>query len=63
MYEDNRDVNAAQNILSRRLSKVGVDHSESTSVETGVPTSIVSVDANAVLEPGSSILKDGEDVT
>lgn len=55
-YEDDRDANAAKNILYRALRQVGVAHSESMPAETGVPTPTVSVGANTVVETGSPTL-------
>jgi len=57
-YEDDRDANAARNILSRGLTKVGVDHPESTPVETALPTPTFAVGAKGVMEPGSPALKE-----
>jgi putative transposase len=53
-HTEDRDLNAAKNILSRGLSKLGVGHSESTPVETVLPTfTLVQVDAKHVVEAGS----------
>jgi putative transposase len=57
-FEADRDANAALNILSRGLKKVGVDHSESTPVETALPTGTHSVPAKRVVEPGSPALEE-----
>jgi len=57
-FEADRDANAAWNIRSRGLSKLGVDHSESTPVETALPTGTVVVPAKRVLEAGSPCLKE-----
>ena len=57
-YEDDRDANAARNILSRGLSQVGVDHPEPTPAETALPTPTRSVGAKGVMEPGSPALKE-----
>ena len=57
-YEDDRDANAARNILSRGLSKVGLDQPESTPVETALPTPTFAVGAKGVMEPGSPSLKE-----
>jgi len=52
-FEADRDANAAWNILSRGLEDVGVVHSESTPVETALPTDTDSVSAKRVVEAGS----------
>jgi len=53
-HEEDRDLNAAKNILSRGKAKVGVGCSESTPVETALPTSTsLEVDAKRVIEAGS----------
>ncbi|WP_129116641.1 RNA-guided endonuclease InsQ/TnpB family protein [Halegenticoccus tardaugens] len=52
-FEADRDLNAALNILSRGLNQVGVVHSESTPVETALPTGTVAVPAKRVVEAGS----------
>lgn len=56
-FEADRDANAAWNILSRGLTDIGVDHSESTPVETALPVDTV-VSAKGVLEAGSPDLKE-----
>jgi len=63
-FETERDWNAALNVLSRGLSKLGVVHSEEMPVETvtavstdGGNSSIV-VDASRVVETGSPVLKE-----
>jgi putative transposase len=63
-YTDNRDFNAAANILHRGLDELGVVHSESTPVETATAASTdggresVAVDASRVAEAGSRALKE-----
>ena len=65
-YEADRDLNAALNVLSRGLSKLGVVHSEGTPVETGAAVSTDGsgtpathvVDASRVCEAGSHALKE-----
>jgi putative transposase len=57
-YEADRDENAAYNVLARGLRDVGVVHPEGTPVETALPTSIRSVDAKRVMEPGSPALNE-----
>ena len=52
-----RDANAASNILSRGLAKVGVVHSESTPAETALPMDTV-VSAKRVIETGSPVLSE-----
>ena len=56
-FEADRDANAAWNILSRGLEDIGVVHSESTPVETALPTDTV-VSAKRVLETGSPVLSE-----
>ena len=56
-FEADRDANAAWNILSRGLEDIGVVHSESTPVETALPTDTV-VSAKRVIETGSPTLKE-----
>jgi putative transposase len=55
-FEADRDANAAWNILSRGITKVGVGYSESTPVETALPTGTAVVPAKRVLEAGSPVL-------
>jgi putative transposase len=55
-FTADRDANAAWNILSRGITKVGVGHSESTPVETALPVD-TSVSAKRVIEAGSPTLK------
>jgi len=53
-HEEDRDLNAAKNILSRGRQKVGAGRSESTPVQTALPVSTpVEVDAKRVVEAGS----------
>ena len=56
-FECDRDYNAALNVLSRGLSKLGVVHSEETPVETALPVD-TPVSAKRVVESGSSALKE-----
>jgi putative transposase len=55
-FTADRDANAAWNILSRGITKVGVGHSESTPVETALPVD-TSVSAKRVVEAGIPPLK------
>jgi putative transposase len=60
-FEVDRDANAALNILSRGLSKLGVVHSEGTPVETATAVgddSFESVSASCVVESGSPNLNE-----
>jgi len=63
-FEADRDWNAALNVLSRGLAKLGVVHSEATPVETATAvstdggSSAVVVDASRVVEAGSPVLKE-----
>lgn len=57
-HEEDRDLNAAKNVLQRGLDELGVDiglgQSESTPVETALPASTpVAVDAKRVIETGT----------
>ncbi|MFC6961078.1 RNA-guided endonuclease InsQ/TnpB family protein [Halocatena marina] len=56
-FTADRDWNAAWNILSRGIKQVGAGCSESTPVETALPTGIHSVPAKRVLEAGSPITR------
>ena len=58
VFEADRDANAAWNIPSRGLQDVGVGRSESTPVETALPTDTDSVSAKRVVETGSPPLKE-----
>ena len=60
-FECDRDANAAYNVLARGLEDVGVVHSEGTPVETALPTSIRSMDAKRVMEPGSPALNEARE--
>jgi putative transposase len=57
-FEVDRDANAAWNVLSRGLAKLGVGHSEGTPVETALPAGTVVVPAKRVVEPGSPCLQE-----
>ncbi|WP_312911878.1 RNA-guided endonuclease InsQ/TnpB family protein [Natronosalvus caseinilyticus] len=57
-FELDRDWNAALNVKSRGLSKLGVVHSEATPVETATAVDSVSVSASLVVEAGSLCLKE-----
>jgi putative transposase len=57
-FTADRDWNAAWNILSRGIKQVGAGRSESTPVETALPTGTTSVPAKRVLEAGSPTLKE-----
>ena len=53
-HEEDRDLNAAKNILSRGCKQLGAGRSESTPVETALPTFTPSrVNAKRVVEAGS----------
>ncbi len=56
-HEDDRDLNAAKNILTRGLRQLGAGRSEETPVQTALPTFTPqreAVDAKRVVEAGSS---------
>ncbi|RQG92085.1 RNA-guided endonuclease InsQ/TnpB family protein [Natrarchaeobius chitinivorans] len=57
-FEVDRDWNAALNVKSRGLDKLGVVHSEATSVETATAVDTLSVSASRVVEAGSPCLKE-----
>ena len=57
-FETDRDWNAALNVLSRGLEKLGVVHSDGMPVETATAVSTRSVDARRVVEAGSPCLKE-----
>ncbi|MEF8779057.1 MAG: transposase [Haloferacaceae archaeon] len=57
-FETERDWNAALNVKSRGLSKLGVVHSEATPVKTATAVDSVSVSASRVVETGSPCLKE-----
>ncbi|WP_207590572.1 RNA-guided endonuclease TnpB family protein [Halomontanus rarus] len=56
-FTADRDWNAAWNLLSRGIRQLGAGRSESTPVETALPTGTHSVPAKRVLEAGSPTLK------
>ncbi|WP_049996262.1 RNA-guided endonuclease InsQ/TnpB family protein [Halococcus sediminicola] len=56
-FTADRDANAAWNILSRGLERIGVGHPESTPVETALPVD-TAVSAKRVIEAGSSALNE-----
>ncbi|WP_207591041.1 RNA-guided endonuclease TnpB family protein [Halomontanus rarus] len=57
-FTADRDWNAAWNILSRGIKQLGAGRSESTPVETALPTGTHSVPAKRVVEAGSPALKE-----
>jgi len=57
-FELDRDWNAALNIKSRGLDRLGVVHSESTPVETVTAMDTLAVSASRVVETGSPCLKE-----
>jgi len=56
-FTADRDWNAAWNILRRGIKQLGVGRSESTPVETALPTGTTSVPAKRVIEAGSPITR------
>jgi putative transposase len=53
-HTEDRDLNAAKNILSRGMKQIGAGRSESTPVQTVLPTfTSIQVDAKHVVEAGS----------
>ena len=52
-HTEDRDLNAAKNILFRGRSQIGAGRSESTPVQTALPTGTLSVPAKRVVEAGS----------
>ena len=56
-FELDRDWNAALNVKSRGLSKLGVVHSEAMPVEAATAVDSFAVSASRVVETGSSALK------
>jgi len=57
-FELDRDYNAALNVLSRGLAKLGVGHSEVTPSETALPTGTHQIPAQRVVEQGSPALEE-----
>ncbi|WP_312907936.1 RNA-guided endonuclease InsQ/TnpB family protein [Natronosalvus caseinilyticus] len=57
-FELDRDWNAALNVKSRGLSKLGVVHSKATPVKTATAVDSVSMSASRVVETGSPRLKE-----
>ncbi|WP_121744671.1 RNA-guided endonuclease InsQ/TnpB family protein [Natronorubrum halophilum] len=57
-FELDRDWNAALNVLSHGLTKLGVVHSEDTPVETATTVDSFMVSASYVVETGSPTLKE-----
>ena len=53
-----RDANAAWNVFCRRLSKLGVGHSEAPPVETVLAVDTAVVSAKRVVEAGTSFRKE-----
>ncbi|MCU4742530.1 transposase, partial [Natronoglomus mannanivorans] len=57
-FETDRDWNAALNVKSRGLEKLGVVHSKGTPVKTATAVDTRSVSASRVVETGSPCLKE-----
>ncbi|ACV12369.1 transposase, IS605 OrfB family [Halorhabdus utahensis DSM 12940] len=57
-YEDDRDANAAKNILQRAFSELGMGQAESAPLETATATDTRVVSASRVIERGSPALNE-----